>query len=284
MKAIAKLLLPLTLFFSSCEQVIDLNLPNTQTSTLVVEGGIFHPEDGAPAIQRIKLTRTQHFFDQTETPPVTDAVVTVSDGGTDVVFNHIDDGWYVATNFTSVPGRVYTLTIEYQNEVYEAIETLPAVVAINRIYSEFEEANPIFGDEDGYAIKLDFSDPSDSPNFYYWQLQVNGGLVIEADASNSRNLVRNDDFFNGQDIIGLKTHEEFLAQVGDTTIMEQHTISSGMYDYYFALFTLTGTESLLGDPPPSPLRGNIRNLSNPDNQGLGYFQVASVSRRVLIVE
>lgn len=268
----------------SCEKTIDLKLPNSQTSTLVVEGGIEHPEDGLPATQQIRLTTTQHFFDQDLPTGVDDATMSITDGVTEIDFTSIGNGWYEIQNFNSQEGETYTLTINYQGQVYEASETLPNVVPIDRIYSEFESGSSIFGTDDGYAVKLDYTDPEDGSNFYFWRLIVNGDYIFEADESNRNTLIRNDDFFNGQDVVGLKAHEEFLAQPGDTAILEQYSITSELYDYYFSIFSLTGGSGLLGDPPPSSVNGNIRNLTDPANRALGYFYVCSVSEREHVVQ
>lgn len=272
------------LILSSCESVIDLELPNSNTNRLVFEGGIVHREGGNPSTQEIRLTRTEHFFGETNSLFVEDAIVSIHDGSSETLFQYVGEGLYHIENYATEVGTTYTLNIRYQEQEYEASETVLPVVPISNMYTEFETAS-LFGSDDGYAVKIDFSDPAGVPNYYFWRLFSNGDYIIEPDGSNVTTLIRNDEFFDGNEIQGLKAHDEFLGQLGDDILVEQFAISSDRFDYLFALFTQTGGgDGLFGDPPPASIKGNIRNLTDPNNRALGYFQVASVSSRALTIE
>ncbi len=268
----------------SCESVVNIDLPKSQP-LLVVGGGIFHNVNGGPATQQITLTTTQQFFDQGDAPEVTDATVSVSDGQNDIAFEHKGSGVYEAGNFVSEEGKTYTLNIAYRGDRFEASETLPVGVPIEKIYTEFDDGDNIFDSQGpGYAVKLDIIDPADVENFYLWKLHINGEYIVEPDPSNKLSAIRTDELFNGQPLKGLKAHEDFLSQPGDKVRAEQYSITSGLYRYYLAFFTLTGGGSLLGDPPPSGLKGNVLNLTDQDGDAAGYFQVSAVSSREFDIE
>ena len=55
------IILASVVILSSCEEVVTVDLPNSQTS-LVVEGGILHNVNGMPSTQRVTLSTTQQFF------------------------------------------------------------------------------------------------------------------------------------------------------------------------------------------------------------------------------
>jgi hypothetical protein len=74
-------------------------------------------------------------------------------------------------------------------------------------------------------------------------------------------------------------NNEYLAQPSDEVTVQLLNISEAQYDFYYELFSITSSNSLLGDPPRSRLIGNVANLSQPNNWALGFFQVAGVSQR-----
>ena len=73
-------------------------------------------------------------------------------------------------------------------------------------------------------------------------------------------------------------NDEVAIVSGQSVEIRQIALSPDAYDYYVALFDQNALGS--GDPfsiPPANVRGNVRNLTNPDQHALGYFEAAEVS-------
>ena len=264
----------------ACEKVVDVTIKSTE-EFLVIEGGITHRINQMNDLQIIKLSKTINFFDQNSNAAVENATVTVSDGTTVYRFSSIGDGEYAA-QVQTVIGNIYTLNIEYNGQLYEATETLITVPPIDSIYTVFEEET-LFTDA-GYLVKINTTDPIGEVNYYNWKVYKNGELFIVPDPGNRVDLIASDQFFNGQPLIGITPNEEAILEVGDQAKVEQHGVTERFHNYLYEFYTQTGGNVFLGDPPPGRIKGNVINLSNPDQIALGYFAVTSVAEAEITQE
>lgn len=64
----------------------------------------------------------------------------------------------------------------------------------------------------------------------------------------------------------------------------QYRISESEYDYWANVNDLINIDGTLFDPPPATIRGNLNNLTNPDNIIQGYFSVVSQSTNRLFID
>lgn len=275
------LLISLTILAFSCDQEIDLTLDGPPQK-LVVEGRIAYNADKPVAEQTITLSVLGEFFENNETPRATGAVVSVMDGNGQV-FNYSEKapGVYSNSLLKGEPGQTYTLSIDWDGQKFEAIETLVNVVPIDTIYQVFEEEN-LFEDG-GIKIAIDFLDQSGTENFYLWETYLEGELQILPDPGNKNNLIGSDDFFDGQQIVGYFPNEELVFDPGDQVSVQQIGLSRNAYSYYFTLYDQLGRLGAALDTPPVPIRGNIRNLTNPDNFPLGYFLVSEFDEKTHVI-
>ncbi len=267
------------LFCTSCEVDItnDLSIANS-APRLVVEGGLERNLNTPVTRQRIRLTTTRDFLNNDETVPlVEDAVVTVTDGNMAYDFSYSGNGVYTNTELIPELNTTYTLTVLWNDEEYEARETLTEVPAFDRVYSEFEEETLIT--DEGYFAKFDTTDPSGVANFYYHRVARNGAFIIVPDPGNSDVLVLSDEFFDGQKRVGVNPNDEILFALGDEATVQQLGISERYYNYLYEVFvqSSSGGFSFVGNPPPESVRGNVRNMTNSDNRPLGFFYTADVA-------
>lgn len=272
-------LLPL---LTACETVLtDYEAPAARP-LLVVEGGIERRPDADSLVQRIVLSTTRAFVGPNAAPPAVEtATVTVSDGITTFPFLHEGGGVYVCRGLAGRVGTTYTLRLTWDGATYTATETLLPVPAIERVYTEFVPGGAF--SDDGVYVKLDTQDPANAPNHYLWRLFIDGELQMNPDPGNSREVIASDEFFDGQPLRGLTPNGEIAVVPGDTVRVEQVAISKRRYDYLFAIFNLTASTPLFGDPPPANPPGNIRNEQPGGPAALGYFGAAEVSVAGLIV-
>lgn len=250
---------------------------------LVINGGIEKNTTTPLTEQRIRLTTTTGFLEDSDPIPVTNAIVSVSDGNQNFVFSHTADGIYTNAEIEGNINTRYTITIEWQGETYQGSDTLNGVTNFDDVYAVFEEET-LFTDE-GYFIKFDSTDPPNIANFYYYRVFRNGEFVIVPDPGNSRTLAESDEFFDGLQRIEVNPNEEVIFELGDSATIQQLGISEAYYDYLIQLFTQTGNQGLsfIGNPPPASIRSNVFNLDTPSNRVLGYFYAADVEEASLII-
>ena len=127
------LLFLVTLLLSACEEVIDINLQNSQPK-LVIEASV-NVEKNGTSNAVVKLSKTAPFFDN-DLPPVTDALVSITSSTCDYYsFNHTENGIYTAP-FVPVLENSYTLEVIYQNQTYTATESLHTVTEFEEVIQE----------------------------------------------------------------------------------------------------------------------------------------------------
>ncbi len=272
------------IFIYSCETDVtsDITLAGS-APRLVINGGIERNTTTPLTEQRIRLTTTTGFLDDTDPLPVTNATIIVNDGNKDFEFLHTENGIYTNSGITATINTSYTITIQWQGETYQGSDTLNEVTNFDNVYAVFEEET-LFTDE-GYFVKFDSTDPPNIANFYYYRVFRNGEFVIVPDPGNSRTLVESDEFFDGLQRIEVNPNEEVIFELGDDATIQQLGISEAYYEYLLELFVQTGNQGLsfVGNPPPASIRSNVFNLDTPSNRVLGYFYAADVEEESLII-
>lgn len=235
-----KILYSILLFFSfySCEEVVDVDMP-TITPRLVIDAQLTQVEYGDTIGGcRVILTHTQDFKTAFTFDPILDAKVTLYDTKARI----LEEMYYdpsvemFLAGMRIIRGREYRITVEYENEKYEATETVPGVVPADSMY--FMKIK-MTESEDAMMIPiLVFKDPVDERNYYGGELYVNGkrmkiincyddeyknGLMIEAMYSFDKSD-NNDE--------GLK--------VGDVVRIEMDNLAYGSYHYLRTLYAVSG--------------------------------------------
>lgn len=266
----------------SCEQVIDLKL-NSPERKLVVEGRIEKAKKNTISRQTIKLSVISDFFDSSTPPAATGAVLWVnSDQGTRYDFQETEDGLYVHEDLIAESGVNYTLNIVWEGQEFQGMETLIEVPAIDSIYQLSFKSN-LFEDA-GIKVALDFTDPDNEENFYLWETYIDGDLVVLPDPGNKFNLIAKDDFFDGQLVDGYLPNEEVIIDPGSMTTVKQLALSQNAFTYYYSIFDQAGKNGSILDTPPAAIRGNIVNLTHPEDYPLGYFYATEVDDATIVIE
>lgn len=270
-----KILFPLVLlmtFFSSCEEVIDLEL-DTAAPKLVVEASIIWIKGSSGNAQKIKLTTTTGYYDQ-EVPIVTGANVSITNSD-NTVFNFTeipDTGEYACTNFVPEIGETYTLTIINNGETYTATETFQALSPITRIEQNNEGG---FTGKD-IEIKAYFNDPANADNYYLYRYEYSNQVSVSYN-------VDEDEFFQGNEFSSRSQNDDLKK--GDVIELSHYGISKQYYNYMNILIGIMGSNS--GGPfqtPPATVRGNISNSTNPKNYPLGYFALGETDMRRYVIQ
>lgn len=258
--------------FTSCEKVIDVSL-NTGEPKLVVEASIRWYEGTDGSQQKIRLSTTTDYF-ASEVPPVTDAVVLVTNSSGQV-FTFVQNelpGTYECNDFIPVINENYTLTISYKGEMYTATEPLLNTPTINRV--EQKDDAGILGNE--IEVKFFFNDIVNETNHYFLRIDDPYKVIPEYG-------VLEDRFFQNNEMFGLYFSEDLKP--GDTLKFTLNGVTLNYYNYMNVLLTQTGTNSMGPfSTPTSTIRGNVVNQTNFDNFALGFFRLSKTSVNEYIIQ
>jgi hypothetical protein len=256
----------------SCTEVVDVAL-DTENPRLVIEAGINWEKGTAGNIQKIKLTTTTNYYNNT-IPVVSGAVITVTNSA-NVVFNFTENpgsGIYVCNNFIPVLNQTYTLKIISNGKTYIANETMTSVATIKNI---IQEANAGITGKD-IRIRCLYDDPANVDNFYLYR-------YIYPRKSKPDLYADEDEFFRGNEFFSSSFTDD-LKQ-GDVINIRHLGMSKKYFNFMTILLSISGSQG--GGPfqsPPVTVRGNIINTNNQDDFPFGYFNLSETVTRDYTVQ
>lgn len=264
---------------SSCQDVVDLDLPEGE-EFLVVEGWITNEEGPHDFI----LTNTAAYFDDAPPEPATGATVFLRDDqGMEVVLDETSPGVYTYPD-SGIVGHSYQLEIlladgeRYISE-YEFLYEPAPILDIYWQLSE-DEPDPDNGEnpDDIYDVLIFAIEPEGLGDHYRWRSILNG--VEQQEPFDI--FVTDDQFVDGNPIPEFNVTED-LYSLNDTVTIIQERISGDAYEFLSLLQQQTAFVGGPFDPPPAPIRGNIRNVNDPDDLALGFFGASGRDRATVIV-
>jgi hypothetical protein len=264
-------ILGIALVATSCTEEIDIELNDEDNQRLVVDGWITDQQKA----HEVKLTLTTSYFHNEAAPTVSGANVTISDGINTYVLTEEDPGIYrTAPTVQGVPGRDYTLTIDYNSETYTAVTYMDDVTAIDSVTYELHEYDP---GEFHYDLHLFTQEEPGVGDYYLWKLFVNG--QSKTDTLSEVTFVE-DQLVDGSYIYDWNftyLDEDDLA-LGDTLYVEQHSLSEEANDAFIAIMLETDWRGGIFDSPPSNVPSNI------SNGALGFFNATAVSEFTTVIQ
>ncbi|MFA9187679.1 DUF4249 domain-containing protein [Flavobacterium sp. FBOR7N2.3] len=257
--------------FSSCEEVIDLEL-DSAAPRLVIEASIVWIKGSTGNAQKIKLSTTTGYYD-TEVPIVTGATVFITNSQNTVFdFEEIPNtGEYTCTTFEPEIGENYTLTIIHDGETYSGTEIFQSLAPITRIEQNNEGG---FTGKD-IEIKAFFNDPADADNYYLYRYEYSNEATVSYNVDDDR-------FSQGNENSSRSQNDELKA--GDIIELTHYGVSKQYYNYMNILIGIIGNSGGPFQTPPATVRGNIVNTTNPQNYPLGYFYLGETDMRRYEIE
>lgn len=252
------LLLLLIVLLVSCEDVVEVELEQS-SPRLVVEASFLWSQERENFAQYVQLTTTAPFFDET-TPPARGGKVSIfTEDGLEYVFEEVEPGLFRNLQLQLQKGRSYELWIEYENEVYTATEQLVSTPPLETVT---QKDNAGFsGDETEF--KIFYTDPADEENFYFFRF-FHEEIALQ---------IYDDEFTDGSRTFAFFSEENVSS--GEMVAFEIQGISEDFYRYLFLLRSQAGSSN--GGPfqtQPTTVRGNIINITNPENFAFGYFRIS----------
>jgi hypothetical protein len=256
---------------ASCRELVTLDLPQ-QEPRLIVEGHVTDTEGP----HTVRLTLSQDYFNTAPAAVVEDAVVTISDnaGNTELLL-YTGNGVYATQSLQGVIGRSYNLQIDWRGEQYTSSGTLmPKGVVDSLSVGYYEAIPPVF--DAGYYLTFYGIIPPEASDYYRVKVYESDSLY-----NDRTDLLIPDSRFVPSRIV---EQLQYPFKVGDTVRLELYSLDAAMYNYYVELRSLLFNDGGLFSPPPRNPTSNVINVTNPDNQPLGFFQVASFDTGTIIIE
>ncbi len=255
---------------AGCQDVIDVDL-NEAEERLVIEAAMIKLKGASGTNQRIRLTKTRGFFEDSLSI-VDDAEITVTGEGGEV-FNFLHDtaGFYYTNQFQTNLMEKYQLQIEVDDEVYTAEETFMPVVPIDSVS---QRNNAGFSGED-IELKAYYKDPAGEDNYYLFTFFVNFVDFPTTD-------IYDDEFTDGNTIFALYQEEELVP--GDEVVITNFGLSRQFYEYMNVLLSQVGSVGGPFQTQPAVVRGNIVNETNPENFPYGYFSLTESDQFIYTVQ
>lgn len=253
-------------------------------------------------------------------------VIKERDSGREVELDEIPGAYVAPEDFAVLPGESWMLDIRLEDggHYQSAFETVAAAVPITDINAtykprlQYREASEKY--VPGHQILVDFQDPGDSDNYYYWRYRTfenldecelcyeglfrNGKCVgelpgdffeeyynyqCETDCWKIRYPesvdISDDRFINGRTVTNRIAANVLLYTKEDMVVeLQQLNISPKAYEYYEVLKDIVDNNSGLNAPPPAALIGNLIDVDNDENFVFGRFTVASSSLAYLFID
>jgi hypothetical protein len=277
-------LIGFSVFFTSCEDVIDVKLSDENLNLIGCEANITTQEQ--PTVFLYKSLRVN---EDVAYPGISGAVVVLSDDANPanqitLQENPSKPGHYSVPegkSYLGIAGREYTVTIKTTDLTLTAKDKLTKVEPIDSMVVE----PSLRGNKRFLGIFTYGKEPKGLGNYYKWDVYVNDTLIHDAD----RISIASDEFVDGNYISKLEIFTDFydtnkpedrLLRLKDTIQVRQTSISEFVYNYYFQVVNQSSTGGLFSVPP-----ANIKsNFTSSDGKPvLGLFTARDVSSSEQVV-
>lgn len=287
----------LLVIFAGCRDRYELPLRDDDISLLVVEGVL---NVGGPT--NITLSRTLKVNDNLSFKPERNAQLTVEDkSGNSTMVSESGEGRYYHAQLPLVAGQEYRLRIrttnnnEYLSDYVTAVNT-PAIDSIS-----WKKEN------EGVRIFANTHDPSNNTRYYKWDYDetweirssfpssykwTGGTTIVYYGLHNyqcwkydrSKNILigstaqLQSDVVSEAELTFIQPGAERLG-VRYSILVRQQSLTKAAYEYLSQMKKNTESLGTIFDPQPSELRGNIRCVTNPQEDVIGYLTASSTTEK-----
>lgn len=277
-------------FLSSCVDIVEVKIDDPDEFPLVIDG-IAAIKD-TTGVSYVRLTKAFSLSSPTEdrpaelfnalTPyslqnPVREARVELKDQNNQkYTLNEFSPGWYLIRNNIFETGNSYSISVWTEGEHYEStFQTLhptPHIDSVAVLSNEYLSQNGLFFNglinTNSNYVCSSFKISNDAQAFYTWgHLGVNLGSFKSFDEIG---LIPNS-------IIPLEANWfDFVPRFDGK--LSQLRINENFFNYINDAQNIINDSSPFSTPPVNPTN-NLRCVSNPQKQVLGFFEVASLAEK-----
>lgn len=268
----------------SCKEDIDLGTDSTSTK-LVVEGYI----STDTACQMVRLSKTSDALHKQFGGPVTDAVVTISDGTTTetLVQDASNPGFYfTSSSFYGIPGKTYTLNIKNVDVNNDGVMEEYWAKSLLKDENPIDAFNIIQYNQDantkGWIFNLYAQDPGNGRNCYLIKIKKNDKMLTD---SVYKYGIADNTGFEGKYYYGFVVY--FLRETsdstynlikGDTVTLEMYGITEEYYQFLYDFINDYYPKLPIFSGPSATAYSNIE----PREKAIGVFTAYSVKRKNIV--
>ncbi len=265
----------------------------------------------------VRLTRTTLFPDE-DPKMVSGAAVTITDDmGTTALLEERTPGDYRtdSVTFRAEAGRTYTLAIETTDgKKYESSPCLMRPVAdIDSLYygvdQFFSEQTGAF--REGISFYID-TKGEESGSYYRWSYEewwkfsvpdpaifryFNDSTIVPLQTINrtcyahtSSAVINIENTVSGhtgdfimKPVLFVASNESDRLLIQYCLVVKQMSLSAEEYEFWHLMTEINEAGGDIFDKQPFQVFSNIRNLTDPDEQVIGYFQVSGVKQKRIYV-
>ncbi|MEC7265507.1 MAG: DUF4249 family protein [Bacteroidota bacterium] len=286
------------LFFISCEDVIDVELPDVETRLVV--GALLKVDKSKEFVDvRVAMKETSSYFEDNQPTQVESAVIYYGRPTRDglfesLSFSHLVEeepgtGIYIPNpNFTedqrirtaaAQPGITFIMEITHKGRRYYARTDYAPTVPLDNLE---QGDDTLFDDEDTEVI-VSFTDDPEAQNFYVFDFGFGEFQAVE------------DQFFNGQPFQFSYFYDSNL-NVGQDVTVSIWGATEDFYNYMDLIVEQTVDNLGVFQTPVATVRGNVfditgldnidifDNVERPNDYALGYFAVSQVYSRTITIQ
>lgn len=251
-------LFSIVFLFSSCEEVIELNL-DTAAEKYVIEALLTDHDNGA----RVLISKTKSYSTSNNFVGVTGAIVEIEDalGNVTRLTEISKQGVYLNATLKGKPTQTYKLKVTIGTQTFTSSCTMPALVRLEDVYP-YELS--LF-DGPRWFTHARYTDPIGVKNYYRFIEYKNSIYTKSIMASN-------DEFTDGktvtQTIFPYEFTEESKLKKGDKIRLEFLTIAEPVYKYWFSVDN--GAQGVINSAAPANPVSNIK------GGAIGYFSAHTI--------
>lgn len=250
------------------------------------------------------------------------------DSGEVVILEEQEDAYVPPSDFVAAINDSWELLIvlsdgtQYQSspeKIIKAVEIADIKATYNPELVFREDSNKF---APGHFISIDFDDPADENNYYFWNYRsferltycdtctnsvLRGGVCVENPYRSSRfgtykfgyvcetdcwqiryssdiNIF-SDEFTNGNSVNGIPVANVLLFNKQDIVVrVEQFSISAAAYEYNKIIKDLVDNNGSFNAPPPAALIGNMFNPNDQEEFVLGRFSAAATTTKSVFID
>ncbi len=300
------LFMSLILVCNGCVEEFEFGTQNFE-DILVIESTI----TDELKFQEVLISRTFRLENDDPLSENNATVSVVDDQQVVYTFNEAEPGRYVSVNmFAAQVGRSYQLQITTNDGVSYSSRSsiLPQKTQIDNLYAE-----RIINDDgvEGIGIFVDSFDPTGNANFYRYKFEETyqiippfwSALDLEIVSDNPPEVelvprtreervcykteLSNNIILTGTNNLSENRVDRFMVRFirpDDVVLRDRYSIlveqfvqSLEAHEFYSTLRDFSDSESLFSQVQPGFINGNIFSINNPNENVLGFFEVASVS-------
>lgn len=256
-------LLPLLMTLSDCKKVIQVDL-HSAAPQIVIEGEVTN----GPAPYFVRISKTVDFSASNDFPPVTDAVVRLTDTTNGISDSMVEasPGLYRSIEVGGVTHHTYRLDVTIDGKQYTAVSTMPNIV---RLDSVTFARNVGFDNKVEINAVANFQDPAGIVNYYQFSETVNSRPLHNI-------FVFEDRLSDGQYIRYPLFNDSAYLAPGDTLRLTMNDIDATVYTYFFTLMNVSANNNFQSVTPTNP-------VSNFSNGALGFFSAHTTEKVDIIV-